>query len=129
MGDQETTASQQYMTDLFFDWTDFCEAIKSIPGGAAPGPDGIPAIMLKKAMIPISRLLCVLFRASLDQGDIPEELKETLVIPVHKPGSSRVEAVSYRPISLTSHLMKSGERVLRKGLVDFLDYTKQMDPN
>jgi hypothetical protein len=76
---------------LFFDWTDFCEAIQAIPPGAAPGPEGIPAIMLKKAMVPISRLLCILFKVSLDQGDIPEVLKEAFIIPIHKDGS-RVQA-------------------------------------
>ena len=115
------------ITDVFFDWEDFCDAIDAIPAGAAPGPDGIPAIMMKKAKVPISRLLVFLFRVSLDQGDIPECLKEAFIIPVHK-GGSRVEAEKYRPISLTSHIMKTGERVVRKSLVNFLEYTKQLDP-
>ena len=72
-GDQEqdAPACPPKITDLFFDWEDFCEAIDEIPAGAAPGPDGIPAIMLKKAKVPMSRLLVILFRVSLDQGDIP----------------------------------------------------------
>ena len=82
------------------------EAIEAIPAGAAPGPDGIAFIMLKKAKVPISRLLVILFRVSLDQGDIPEVLKEALFIPVHK-GGSQVEAEKYSPISLTSLIMKT----------------------
>ena len=66
-GDQEqdAPACPPKITDLFFDW----EAIDQIPAGAAPGPDGILAIMLKKAKVPMSRLLVILFRVSLDQGD------------------------------------------------------------
>ena len=115
------------VTDIFFNWEIFCEAIDAIPTRAAPGPDGIPAIMLKKAKVPISRLLVILFRVFLDQGDIPDILKEALIIPIHK-GGSRVEAENSQPISLTSHVMKSGERVIRKGLVNFLGFTKQLDP-
>ena len=59
---------------LFFDWKDMCEAIDAIPTRAAPGPDSIPAIMLKKAKVPVSRLLAILFRVSLDKGEIPDVL-------------------------------------------------------
>ena len=59
--------------------------------------------------------------------DIPEVLKQAFVIPVHK-GGSKVEPEEYRPISLTSHLMKTGERVIRKSLVNFLDLSKKLDP-
>ena len=125
--EQEKVDTPPKIIDLFFDWNDFCDAIDAIPSGAAPGPDGIPAIMLKKAKVPISRLLVILFRVSLDKGNIPDVLKEAFIIPVHK-GGSRVEAEKYRPITFTSHIMKTGERVIRKGLVNFLEYTKQLDP-
>ena len=39
-----------------------------------------------------------------------------------------MEAAEYRPISLTSHLMKTGERVIRKKLVNYLEFYKKMDP-
>ena len=115
------------MTDVNFDWMDFIEAIEAIPNGSFPGPDGIPTNMIKKAKVPIARMLCFLFRTSVDKGHIPETLKEAFVIPVHK-GGSKVEASEYRPISLTSHLMKAGERVIRKKHVNFLEFYKKMDP-
>ena len=39
-----------------------------------------------------------------------------------------MEAAKYLPISLTCHLIKIGERVLRKKLVHFLEFFKKMDP-
>ena len=48
------------------------------------------------------------------------------MLPIHK-GGSKVEASEYRPISLTSHLMKTGERVIRKKLVNYLEFYNKMD--
>ena len=80
---------------------------KLYPNGSSPGQDGVPTVMLKKAKVPIGRMLAYFFRISVDKGYIPEVLKQAFVIPVHKSGS-KVEPEEYRPISLTSHLMKTG---------------------
>ena len=103
----------------FFDYDYVTLAIEDIPNSASPGPDGVPPIWLKKAKVNIARLLFVIFRTSLDNGEIPELLKMAFVTPVHK-GGSRAQLVQYRPISLTSHVIKILERVLRKTLVGFL---------
>ena len=47
-------------------------------------------------------------------------IKTSHVSPVYKKGS-RALAGNYRPISLTSHIIKIYERVLRKQLVDYLE--------
>ena len=39
----------------------------------------------------------------------------------------RSEAVNFRPISLTSHIIKTFERVIRKTLFNFLEFNKKMD--
>ena len=43
-----------------------------------------------------------------------------MILPIHK-GNSTAEAANYRPISLTSHLVKIFEKVLRKKIVWFLE--------
>ena len=116
------------MTDIFFDWLDISEAIEAIPNGSSPGPDGSPVKMLKSEKVPILRMLCVLVRRRIDEGFIPENLKQAFVIPVQK-GGSKLEPEEYRPISLTSHLMKTGERVIRKYLVGYLESNKKLDRN
>ena len=52
----------------------------------------------------------MLWRASVDQGVIPPDLLLVLVSPIHK-GGSRGTPSNYRPVSLTSHLTKTFERV------------------
>ena len=43
-----------------------------------------------------------------------------LVSPIHK-GGSRVDPAQYRPVALTSHIIKVFERVIRKSLVTHLE--------
>ena len=112
----------------FFDYTDVPLAIEVIPSGASPGPDGVPPSILKRAKVNIARMLEIIFKSSLEDGEIPEILKLAFVTPVHK-GGSRALPVQYRPISLTSHVIKTLERVLRKSLVGFLEWQGKMDPN
>ena len=59
---EERPTTRDWMT---CDWEDLSEAIDSIAGGSSPGPDGIPAILLKKAKKPISRILCKLMKKTL----------------------------------------------------------------
>ena len=103
------------MHNPHFDYLD------SLSSKAAPGPDGIPAKMLKKGKNTICRhILNEIFKTSFCQGEIPSLLKKAFVIPIFKCGS-KVQPSNYRPVSLTSHLMKTFERILVRGLVAYLD--------
>ena len=115
------------ITNIVTDWQDFVLAIEAIPDGAACGPDGVPARMLKKAKIPISRLINKVFQSSLQTGEIPSILKSAYITGIHK-GGSRATPGNYRPISLTSHVVKTMERVLRKALVGYLELYNKLDP-
>ena len=125
---RQELAKSPEIENTFFDYHDVVLAIEDIPSGASPGPDGVPPRILKGAKTTIARMLVVIFKTSIDDGDIPEVLKMAFVTPVHK-GGSRSQPVQYRPISLTSHVIKVLERVLRKSLVGFLDLNGKMDPN
>ena len=54
-------------------------------------------------------------------------MKSADVTGIHK-GGSRANPANYRPISLTSHIMKSMERVLRRALVGYLELYNKLDP-
>ena len=110
-----------------FDWLDFSLAIDALSSSAAPGPDGVPAVMIKKGKNSISRILYEIFKTSFDNGEIPEVFKKAFIIPIHKGGSKAAPA-QYRPVSLTSHLVKTFERVLVKKLVAYLEFHGRMDP-
>ena len=50
------------------------------------------------------------------------------MIPMHKPGKAKTEATSYRPISLTSCMVKLLERIINTRLKWFLETEKLLVP-
>ena len=46
-----------------------------------------------------------------------------MYLTIHKPSNPRSQPGSYRPVSLTSHMVKTFERVLKKSLKNFLEVT------
>jgi len=61
-----------------------------------------------------------MLRSSLDQGVIPTAYKMQSIVPIYKKGNKDNPA-NYRPVSLTSHIIKVFERVIRSKMVDFLE--------
>ena len=95
-------------------------AIDEISPYSAPGPDKIPAILIKECKNEIAPALTILWQKSLDTGQIPSELLKQTIIPIFKKENKSL-ASNYRPISLTSHLIKIFERVLRYQLIKHLE--------
>ena len=108
------------LTDVQFTKMDIEVACSELSTSSAAGADGVPASLLKTCRKELSKPLSLLWRATLDHGFIPPDLLLVLVSPVHK-GGSRGTAKNYRPVALTSHLIKIFERVLRKVLVSHLE--------
>ena len=77
-------------------------------------------MLLKHYRKQLSKPIHCIWRASLDSGTIPVELLLVLVCPVHKGGSRSIPK-NYRPVALTSHLIKVFERVVRHALVAHLE--------
>ena len=109
------------LDDLVFTQESIIEAIGDVKNNAAPGTDRFPAILLKECVNELSEPLYILWRHSLDNGDIAPMLKTAVICPILKPGSRRNHPKSYRPVSLTSHIIKVFERVIRTALVKYLE--------
>jgi len=114
-----------FLVDIIFSPKDIEEAINELQTDAAAGPDDFPAMVLKKCKECLSEPLHKLWRISLDTGTIPKSLLTQKIIPVFKKGS-KTEAQNYRPVSLTSHLIKVFERVVRKSIVTFLEENNKL---
>ena len=96
------------------------EAIAEIKTDSAAGPDAIPAVLLKNCASSVALPLRLLWQRSFDLGLVPQIYKESLVCPLYKKGD-RAKAINYRPVSLTSHIIKVFERVLRKIMARFIE--------
>jgi ribonuclease HI len=87
----------------------------------ATGSDEIHYQFLKH--LPQESLLVLLdiFNSIWDSGNFPEAWREATIIPVAKPGKDSTNPTNYRPISLTSCLCKTMERMINARLVWFLE--------
>ena len=103
-------------------------SIKELRSNAAAGPDGIPAILLKKVCKEISVPLCLLWNKSLKAGYIPLQMKKGKVTPIFK-GGDRSLPKNYRPVTLTSHIIKLFEKILVKKLDEYLNQMDLHDKN
>ena len=82
----------------------------------AEGGDRVSYSMLRELPQSYKDYVLELFRRCWEEGVIPTRWKHAIVTPVLKPGKPRKDLGSYRPISLTSHLGKIFERILKNRL-------------
>lgn len=108
------------ISDILFSSDDIEKAIDELKANASPGPDKFPAVLLKKCKKSLSLPLQMLWRKSVDNSEIKQTQKSANVIPIHKGGSKAIPK-NYRPIALTSHLIKIFEKVIRNALVSYLE--------
>ena len=107
------------LNDIEITEKDIIKAIEDLDENSAAGPDGIPAILLKNLKEVLALPLALMLRKSIDEGRIPEVFKLAYVTPIHK-GGSKQNPEQYRPVSLTSHVIKIFERVIKKKIMAHL---------
>lgn len=111
------------LEDITFTKEDIEKAISEIDTYSSCAEGDIPAIVLKNCKSELSYPIWKIWNESMETGIIPPEFKFQTITPVHKK-ASRAKPENYRPISLTSHLIKIFERVLRKIIVAYLEKNK-----
>ena len=69
----------------------------------------------------------IMFRKFMKDGNLPKLLKQAFIVSIHK-GGSRALPSNFRPVSLTSHIMKTFERIIREKLVCHLEVNQKLNP-
>ena len=83
------------------------------------GPDGIHPAIVKPLAPLIIQPLTELFNKSLHDGEIPMDWRQACVVAVHKGGAKDL-VKQYRPVSLTSIILKTMERIIRDRVAEHL---------
>lgn len=79
----------------------------------APGEDGLPVAVWKQIWPVVKDRVLALFRASIDEGELPQQWRHAKIIPLKKPNKNDYGiAKAWRPISLLSTLGKVLECVM-----------------
>ena len=120
--------STSNLTDIELTTSSIEKAINEMSSNSAAGPDQFPAVLLKNCAKELTTPLLLLYRNSLDSGIIPKQLKSAKITPIFK-GGSRGDAKNYRPIALTSHVIKILEKVIVKNISTYLEENGKMNPH
>ena len=78
-----TDSSNEILCDISFTVEDIISAITDIPLHSAPGPDKITSKLLKECKSQLAPALLIIWRASLNTGEIPDILKQQSIVPIH----------------------------------------------
>ena len=105
-------------------------AIKSFQPYKSPGVDGIYPALLQEGLETLNPYLQILYRQSLKEGKIPRNWTEIRAVFIPKPGREDYsDPKSYRPISLSSFLLKGLERLVHWHLIGTNLKSQPLQPN
>ena len=113
---------------ISFDASSISKAIDEFHENSAAGEDLFPICLLKSCKSSLSYPIYCIWKESFETGLIPDSLKSQVVIPVFKKGS-KLHPKNYRPIALTSNIIKNFERVIRTQLVHYLESNNLITKN
>lgn len=120
---EKETKLTQFHKSFFLEPTDKTEIfhiINSLKNNCAPGTDNISATVLKKVHHYVIDPIVTIINSIFQTGDIPQQFKDSIVVPVFKGGSS-LELTNYRPICIVNSLAKIFEKTLKVRLIKFLE--------
>ncbi|XP_051776198.1 uncharacterized protein LOC127526095 [Erpetoichthys calabaricus] len=85
--------------------------LRRLCASKAAGPDGVSPRLLKASALQLESPLQHIFNLSLEQGRVPRLWKTSCITPVPKV-SRPSELNDFQPVALTSHVMKTMQRLL-----------------
>jgi hypothetical protein len=99
------------------------KAMRILKANKAGGVDDLDSSFIKQSMEGLVKPLKILYEKSMKEGEVPEEWKEANITAIFKKGSKK-EPANYRPVSLTSHVGKILEKIIKDELVAYLEENK-----
>ena len=115
-----------WMSYWYWDYWKIIDYIQELSSISAVGQDGVLSSLLLKCAAVLAPALKLMFSLSLTHGFIPSSLKRAAITPAFK-SCTKTSPSNYRPISLTSTIIKVFGRIIRKQVVIFMH--RQGHPN
>ena len=109
--------ANHHMSDIRFSENDIANLLIKIKPHKAIGPDGIHPHVLHEVMA-FAKPLYVLFQQSITNSVLPSAWTDANICALHKKGA-RTDPNNYRPVSLTSHVIKTFERLILQHILGY----------
>ena len=101
------------------------ENMQRMKNGKAVGPDDIPVEVWKCLGESALKFLTKLYNRTMESERMPEEWRDSVLIPIFKNKGGVQSCSNYRGIKLISHTMKLWERIVEKRLRSDLKFSNQ----
>ena len=101
------------------------ENMQRMKNGKAVGPDDIPVEVWKCLGESALKFLTKLYNRTMESERMPEEWRDSVLIPIFKNKGDVQSCSNYRGIKLISHTMKLWERIVEKRLSSDLKFSNQ----
>ena len=101
--------------------------LQKINPNKAAGPDNIKPKLLNELATEIAPILTIIFKTSIETGEVPNDWRNANVTPVFKKGE-RYKAENYRPISLTCICCKLIEHIVTSHIMKHADQHQILYP-
>nr|VZI31378.1 unnamed protein product [Spirometra erinaceieuropaei] len=105
---------------VFFTEIIFRNELLNLKESTSPGPDAIPAKLLKELAPEMSKPFALIFQTSFVTGYLSSEWTSATINPLFE-GGSRASANNYRPVTLASICCKIMEKIIKMALMQFLE--------
>ena len=115
----ESEVSVPKLEDIIITASIVFDVLNKLKTDKSPGPEGWPLRIFKECSEHLSILLSILFNKSFQSGVLPSEWRIAFVTPIHKKGSQHL-ASNYRPVSLTSTVVKVMESIIKTNVLEHL---------
>jgi hypothetical protein len=91
---------------------------------SAPGPDNILPLFLKHGGIELHQHLTTLFNYSWSHSVLPQDWTDSYVVSLYKGKGARNLATNYRPLSMTSIVVRTMEHLIHHRLSPFIENSR-----
>jgi hypothetical protein len=114
---------KQECIEKTFKESEILKLLQNLDVNKSCGPDGLHPKMLKELSATISKPITIMFNSFMCQGLVPKLWKEGNITALFKKGD-KTESGNYRPVSLTSVICKTMEKLVRETIIKHMSANK-----
>lgn len=115
-----TNAQQNDMNEIDISMFDVENVLSDLKPKGSVGPDEVHPRVIKECADSLIFPIWLLFKLSIQSGKVPDLLKSSRILPLHKKGD-RSNVENYRIIAISSVILKLFEMIIKKKLMGIVN--------